>query len=192
MKLPLSFYLADDVVQLAQMLIGCSLHTNFNGLHKAVLITETEAYAGINDRASHAWNGRFTKRIATMYKQGGIAYVYLCYGIHHLFNIVTAAEGTPHAILIRGGIPLSNALAKQQPSGYKSNRELQLNGPGKLSKDLGISVAHNGISLLGDHIWVEAAGFEVKDTQILRKSRVGIDYAGEDAGLPYRFVFNGA
>ena len=102
MKIPLSFYQSDDVVFLARSLLGKSLLTFLDGKLTGGIITETEAYAGINDKASHAYGGRKTKRTEVMYREGGVCYVYLCYGIHYLFNVVTGKKDVPHAVLIRG------------------------------------------------------------------------------------------
>ena len=101
-KLKRSFYLNEDVVRLSRDLLGKVLCTKIQGKYTSGIITETEAYAGVIDRASHAYNNRRTKRTEIMYHKGGVAYVYLCYGIHNLFNVVTNVEGIPHAILIRG------------------------------------------------------------------------------------------
>src|SRR5689334_6239605 len=106
MVLPGSFYTRTDVVKIARELLGKVLVTNFDGVHTAGVIVETEAYAGETDKASHAYGGRRTQRTEIMYMHGGAAYVYLCYGIHHLFNVVTNARDTPHAILIRAIEPI--------------------------------------------------------------------------------------
>src|SRR5690606_14121982 len=134
MKLPLSYYLGEDVVATARDLIGRVLCTSFNGAVTKGIITETEAYNGIVDKASHAYGGRRTPRNEIMYHRGGTAYVYLCYGIHHLFNIVTNDAGIPHAVLVRGIIPLSPADEKmmgirrnKQKLSYRDNF-----GPGKI------------------------------------------------------------
>ena len=100
-KLSADFYQRDDVLLISHELLGKVLCTNFHGKLTSGIIVETEAYAGITDKASHAYGGRRTKRTKTMYASGGTAYVYLCYGIHHLFNIVTNKENIPHAVLIR-------------------------------------------------------------------------------------------
>ncbi|HEY9560748.1 MAG TPA: DNA-3-methyladenine glycosylase, partial [Anseongella sp.] len=101
MKLSDVFYQREDVVQISRELLGKYLFTRLNGEITGGMIVETEAYHGPEDRASHAWKGRFTNRTRVMYGQGGMAYVYLCYGIHHLFNVVTAGNGVPHAVLVR-------------------------------------------------------------------------------------------
>ena len=106
MKLGPNFYRRDDVVQISRELLGKVLCTDLDGELAKATITETEAYAGETDKASHAYGGRRTKRTEPIYAQGGVAYVYLCYGIHHLFNVVTNVAGIPHAILIRAGTAL--------------------------------------------------------------------------------------
>ena len=185
MKLPLSYYLQEDVVEIARDLIGKKLVTNFNGKLTSGIITETEAYAGETDRASHAFGGRRTERTETMYARGGISYVYLCYGIHHLFNIVTNQKDIPHAVLIRGILPLDGTEIIQERR--KSSLPLHkiAAGPGTLSKALGITTRNNGISLVKAEIWVESS--EIKPIQIKKGARIGVDYAGKDALLPYRF-----
>ena len=100
-KLTLSFYQRSDVVQIAKELLGKILVTRWDGIETSGRIVEVEAYNGIVDKASHAAGGRRTNRNEVMYGEGGVSYVYLCYGIHHLFNVVTNRPGTPHAILIR-------------------------------------------------------------------------------------------
>src|ERR1041385_1383130 len=100
-KLPRSFYLRDNVLSITEELLGKFLVTKFNGVITSGMITEAEAYGGVIDSASHAFNGRRTNRTEIMYALGGTAYIYLCYGIHHLFNVVTNEKDIPHAILIR-------------------------------------------------------------------------------------------
>ena len=186
MKLPRRFYLRDDVVEISRDLLGKVLCTKLNGSVTKAVITETEAYAGATDRASHAYDGRRTKRTEPMYARGGTAYVYLCYGIHHLFNVVTNEIDIPHAVLIRAGKPLegSNLMRKR-----RNKREVDgslLAGPGA-PQGLGITTDLTGISLLEDRIWIEDQAIEVDPTEIEVGPRVGVDYAEEDAQRPYRF-----
>lgn len=188
MKLPRSYFLNDKVVDIAKDLIGKMLFTNFDGTTTAGIIIETEAYAGIDDRASHAWGGRHTARTEVMYRGGGAAYVYLCYGIHHLFNIVTNTAGIPHAVLIRGVTACYGNDIIQQRMGAQSYNKGIIIGPGKVSKALGIKVAHTGTDLTGDTIWLEHSGKQTKPEDIIITTRIGIDYAGQDALLPYRFI----
>lgn len=188
MKLPRSFYFNPDVVHIAKELIGKCLITNFNNSITSGYITETEAYAGITDKASHAYGGRFTKRTEVMYREGGIAYIYLCYGIHSLFNIVTNIKGVPHAILIRGIEPASGKEIMSKRLGQISLGEDSGCGPGKVSKLLGIHHSQTGTDLFGDKIWLEEMNFTVDVKKLKVKPRIGVGYAGEDAYLPYRFI----
>jgi len=188
-KLTHSFYQRTNVVQLAKNLLGKELVTHINGTTTSGIITETEAYNGVTDRASHAFGGRLTERTKTMYAAGGISYVYLCYGIHHLFNVVTNTEGVPHAVLIRNIQPaqgIETVLARRNKK--KVDKTIST-GPGTLSQALAITTKiHNGISLLGDVIWIEDSGILISENNIEVTPRIGVDYAGEDAKLPYRFL----
>ena len=198
MLLPPSFFLRPDVVQVAMELIGKKIVTCFDGKITSGIICETEAYAGVTDRASHAFGGRRTARTEIMYAAGGKAYIYLCYGIHSLFNIVTNAEGIPHAVLIRGIIP---AEGTEIMLGRTATARLSTGagtGPGKVSKLLGIHYSHSGLLLsnisgttVPPAIWVENEVLAVDPGMITAGPRVGVDYAGADALLPYRFRLRG-
>jgi len=187
-KLDSSFYHREDVVQLGRELLGKVLCTDLPGGLTSVVITETEAYAGVDDRASHAYGGRRTRRTEPMYREGGIAYVYLCYGIHHLFNVVTAGRETPHAILIRAGNPVQGAAAMLQRRGKAGVDKTLLAGPGSLAQAMGITTKLSGESLLGNRIWIENRGLSIAESRVRVGPRVGVDYAAEDAALPYRFI----
>lgn len=185
--LPLDYYQHDNVLHLAQNLLGKCLITRIEGKITAGMIVETEAYNGALDRASHAYNGLRTARTETMYAQGGVAYIYLCYGIHHLFNIVTAPLNNPQAILIRAiepieGIPVMLQRRKMAQSHYRL-----CSGPGTLSQALGITKQFDGCLLTQAPIWVENRGVTVSKKDILASPRVGIDYAKEHKDLPWRF-----
>lgn len=185
-KLNASYYLNPDVVFLAKDLIGKTLCTRINGTHTAGIITETEAYAGVNDKASHAYNGRRTNRTETMYSKGGVSYVYLCYGIHKLFNIVTNVKDVPHAILVRAIYPTVGVEEIVRRRGAKLSPHLCV-GPGKVSQALGIDLLHNNLSLTGQEIWLQDDGVRVNPSDIQTGPRIGVDYAGEDTKLPFRF-----
>lgn len=188
-KLPASFYEGDDVVMLARQLIGKLLVTDRDGGRCSGRIIETEAYNGITDKASHAFGGRRTARTEIMYAHGGVAYVYLCYGIHHLFNVVTNNNGIPHAILIRAIEPIEGKEIMMQRLGInKWNADIGA-GPGKVTKALGISVKDSGFSLSSDQLFIADDGFVPEE--IIATPRIGVDYAGEDALLPFRFVIPG-
>jgi DNA-3-methyladenine glycosylase len=186
MKLQNDFYLRADVVQVARDLLGKFLITKLNGIYTSGIITETEAYAGIADKASHAYGNRRTQRTLTLYKTGGVAYVYLCYGIHHLFNVVTNAENIPHAVLIRSVEPVDGIKKMQKRRNQAAVNQLTT-GPGKLSQALGITTRLDGHSLLQNSVCIEDAGYIVKQDNIFITKRIGVDYAGSDAKLPYRF-----
>ena len=185
LPLPLdrSFYMQHDVVRVARSLLGKVLATHFNGQRTSGIITETEAYAGTTDRASHAYGGRRTPRNEVMYRSGGTAYVYLCYGIHHLFNVVTHHQDIPHAVLIRAIHPLEGTSLMQERR--RPNRPTT-GGPGTLSMALGIRIAHNGADLTCGPIRIEDHGITFPERSIITGPRVGVDYAGADALLPYR------
>lgn len=190
-KLPYSFYQNADVNDLAVQLLGKQLYTQIDGQLTGGTIVETEAYKGVEDRASHAYGGRFTPRTQTMYQAGGLSYVYLCYGIHHLFNVVTAPEGTPHAVLIRGLEPntgLDVMLERRSMTIIKPNLTA---GPGALAKALGIDRTLNAKDLMGEEIWIEDNGIHYADDQIVAVPRVGVDYAGDHAFFPWRYYVKG-
>jgi len=185
--LPRSFYLNEDVLALTQSLLGKVLVTKIDGMVTSGVIIETEAYYGIEDKACHAYNHRKTERTKTMYLEGGVGYVYLCYGLHHLFNIVTAKAGVPHAVLIRAIKPLSGQemmLKRRKMTTIKPNLSA---GPGTLSQALGITRALNGLPLTKAPIWVEDHGIIIPKNQIIAGPRVGIDYAEEYRDMPWRF-----
>jgi DNA-3-methyladenine glycosylase len=190
-RLPKSFYLRNDVVQISRELIGKRLVSHLNGQRTSGLIVETEAYLGEIDRASHAYGRRRTSRTEVMFGEGGLAYVYLCYGIHHLFNVVVSPRDVPHAILIRAlepeeGVPLMLARCQK-----KRLDQTLTGGPGCLTRALGITCAHTGMSLIRNSpVWIED-GREPTPDQIEVGTRVGVAYAGKDALLPYRFLLKG-
>ena len=185
-KLPRDYYIENDTLWLARDMIGKYLWCNLDDYGPvAGIIIETEAYMGAKDRASHAFGNRLTPRTSTMYRKGGIAYIYLCYGIHHLFNVVTAPEGIPHAVLVRGVVPVNGKEKMKMRTGkYPAD---VLDGPGKFTKAMGIKTLHNGLSLDGNKLWIEDRGILVDKENIQTSARIGVDYAGEDAMLPWRF-----
>ncbi|MFI5156490.1 MAG: DNA-3-methyladenine glycosylase, partial [Chitinophagales bacterium] len=190
-KLGDQFFNRRDVVRIARELIGKVLVTSFDGLPTSGRIVETEAYVGITDRASHAFGGRRTERTDIMYKKAGTSYVYLCYGIHHLFNVVTNKENIPHAILVRALQPLEGIETMLQRTGKKKLDHTLTRGPGNLSKALGLTTRHSGEDLFGDDLFIGEDGFKIHASDIVVTSRIGVEYAGEDARLPYRFFLKG-
>lgn len=190
-KLTQSFYQQEDILAVAQMLLGKQLFTKIDGVLTGGTIVETEAYNGIIDKASHAFGGRFTSRTSTMYKTGGVAYVYLCYGIHHLFNVVCGSEGNPLAVLIRGVEPFEGIDAMLQRRKMQTLTGRITAGPGALAQALGINKNLNAKDLLGNEVWIEDNGFVFEPSQIIASPRVGVDYAGDHALLPWRFYIKG-
>lgn len=186
--LPLSFYQREDVVQIARELIGKELVSDVDGQRTAGMIVETEAYAGEIDRASHAYGRRRTKRTEIMYAPGGVAYVYLCYGIHHLFNVVSNAHDIPHAILVRALEPTEGIDIMLKRCGKKKLDKTLTAGPGNLTKALGITTALSGSSLINGIIRIEDKGRKITENKVLADTRVGVSYARDDAYLPYRFL----
>ena len=187
MLLKSDFYRRNDILAVSRELLGKVLVTRLDGAVTAAVITETEAYAGVGDRASHAFGGRRTARTEPMFAAGGIAYVYLCYGIHHLFNVVVGDAGNPLAVLIRAGEGIEGTatiLDRRRKSRPQSGL---LTGPGNLARGLGITTALTGRDLYGPSLWIEDREFVVAREDVLAGPRVGVDYAGEDAQLPYRF-----
>lgn len=190
-KLPFSFYQNDDVNALALQLLGKRLFTRINGAVTGGIIVETEAYKGVEDKASHAYGGRFTDRTKVMYENGGLSYVYLCYGIHHLFNVVTGPEATPHAVLIRGLEPLTGLELMMERRGMSVLKPNITAGPGALAKALGIDRLLNAKDLTGEEIWIEDALPEWSISEAVAGPRVGVDYAGDHALLPWRYYVKG-
>lgn len=189
-KIQKAFYQRADVVQIAKELLGKYVFTCFDGMRTGGMITETEAYAGVVDKASHAYNNRRTQRTEVMYAEGGTAYVYLCYGMHSLFNVVTHQKDVPHAVLIRAIEPMEGIeLMLQRTSKQQLTKDFGI-GPGKVAKALGIHYSHSGLSLMGNEIWLEDKGIVPNKEEISITTRIGVAYAAEDALLPYRFIFN--
>lgn len=185
------FYGHKDVVFIARQLLGKILVTNISNIITAARIVETEAYNGIVDKASHAFGDRRTNRTEVMYGEGGVAYVYLCYGIHHLFNIVTNKVGVAHAVLVRGAEPLVGVEDMLIRTGKTKLDASLTRGPGNVSKALGIATLHTGTHLGGNNIYLADDGFKYPEDEIGVSPRIGVDYAAEDALLPYRFYVRG-
>ena len=191
-KLGIDFYQRTNVLSIAKELLGKILVTKWNGIETSGRIVEVEAYNGVVDKASHAAGGRRTNRNEVMYGEGGVSYVYLCYGIHHLFNVVTNRRETPHAVLIRALEPMKGIDVMLERTGKKKLDYTLTKGPGNVSKALGIFFKqHSGLSLLSKELFIAEDDFKLKKTDIVASPRIGVDYAGEDASLPYRFFIRG-
>jgi len=191
LKLNSDYYLNEDVISLAKDLLGKVLYTKIEGEITAGVITETEAYFGIKDKASHAFGSRRTARTETMFAQGGIAYVYLCYGIHNLFNVVTSAKDNPNAVLVRSIEPLIGVEIIEERRSMPRTKAAISAGPGSAAKALGIDRTFNAKDLSGDEIWIEDHQIYFNPDQISISPRVGVAYAQEHALLPLRFFVKG-
>ena len=187
MKLTDTFYQRTNVVKIARDLIGKVLFTNVDGIITGGVIVETEAYSW-KERGCHAYKAKKTPRNSIMFEKGGYTYVYLCYGMHYLFNIVTNREAVPEAVLIRALEPLQGVDEMVIRRGKIINPYHLTSGPGKLTKAMGIDRKLNGKYLTDDEVWVEDLGRRIKPGGIAASPRIGIDYAGEDALLPWRFT----
>lgn len=185
MKLDKSFFLRDSVTEVARELLGKTLYTNFDKQLTAGIVVETEAYS-YTEKACHAYNNRRTARTETLFRDGGTCYVYLCYGIHKLFNIVTNNEGTAEAVLIRAVEPVEGMETMLYRRGFDRETVALTSGPGKLSQALGIGLKHDKTTLFEDDIWLEDNGIDSRG--IDESPRIGVAYAQEDALLPWRFT----
>jgi len=183
------FFSGEDVLLIARKLIGMRLNTLIDNKLTSGIITEAEAYAGETDRASHAFGGRRTRRTETMYQQAGLAYIYLCYGIHSLLNVVTNIEGIPHAVLIRAVYPVSGLDIMERRINRRINPVKDGSGPGKVTKLMGLDCSYNATDMtVSNVLWIEDSDFRFSRRLIKSTPRIGVDYAGEDALLPYRYL----
>ncbi len=190
-KIPLSFYSRKDVVQIAKELIGKIVVTNFDGNITSGKIVETEAYVGLTDKASHSFGNKRTARNEHMYSPPGTAYVYICYGMHQMLNVVTNDKDVPDAVLIRAVEPLDGIDIMLKRTGKKSLDKTLTRGPGNVGKALGIFKHHSGLHLLDDSIYLIENKDKITNDQIGISKRIGVEGAGADALLPYRFYVKG-
>lgn len=190
-KLPLSFYQRNNVVLVARELLGKYVYANISGQLCGGIIIETEAYRGSEDRGSHAYNNRRTPRNEIMFGAGGVIYMYICYGIHDMLNIVSGTEGMSHAILIRAIEPLTGInIMRERRNLYDQDKRL-CQGPGSLSKALGLNKLHNGTDLQKDEIWIEDKGLSYLDEEVVATARVGMNFEGPYKQIPWRFYVKG-
>jgi len=200
-KLPKSFYTRSDVVLIAKQLLGKYLVTDINDKITVGKIVETEAYCGATDKACHAHLNKKTQRTKIMFEEGGVAYVYLVYGMYKLFNIITNEYGKADAVLIRAVEPVEGIETmlerrkmekiKDATDNFKLKRNLTA-GPGIMSLAMGIELSDYGQDLTENRIWIEDRQEKnkqeiIQENQIIASSRVNIDYAEEDKHLPWRF-----
>ncbi|MEO6406542.1 MAG: DNA-3-methyladenine glycosylase [Ferruginibacter sp.] len=190
-KLNLAFYERDDVVQVAEDLLGKILVTNIDGQQTSGRIVETEAYVALTDKASHSFNGKRTARNDHMYAEAGTAYVYICYGMHQMMNVVTNKKDVPDAVLIRALEPLKGIDIMQQRTGKPSLDNTLTRGPGNVGKAMGLFKKHSGLFLLDDEISIYDDKYRLEKKLLGISKRIGVESAGADALLPYRFFIKG-
>lgn len=172
-KITRGFY-ARDTLTVARELIGLYLVREDRGTRRIGRIVETEAYQGPEDLAAHSSRGR-TRRTEVMFGPPGHAYVYFIYGFWNCLNVVTEAEGVPHAVLLRALEPVAGIEEKTW-------------GPGLLCRSMHIDRSLNGADLCGDVLWLERPpASSARAPRIARSARIGVDYAGEWARRPWRF-----
>jgi DNA-3-methyladenine glycosylase len=187
-KVPLEFYLRKEVLQLSKELLGKVLCTrSAEGIVTSGMIVEVEAYKAPEDKASHAYGNLRSARTETLFSQGGVCYIYLCYGMHHLFNVVTNNEGIPHAILIRALEPLQGIELMKERRNRDVIDKVLTSGPARLAQALGLNQKMDRSSLLSSSLWIEEGEREVKEKEIKSTTRVGVGYAKEYASKPWRF-----
>jgi DNA-3-methyladenine glycosylase len=185
--LPISFYSRPDVTEISRDLLGKRLCSHVDGVFTSGIIIETEAYCGRNDKACHANNGKRTPRTEVMFGNPGHAYIYLCYGIHHLFNVVTNRKGLADAVLVRAVLPESGIGVMKERRNRDDIPNLA-NGPGKFTCALGITTSLNRHSLNNPPVWIENTDYKVDPYQVTKSKRIGIDYAGDDANRLWRYT----
>jgi len=185
-KLLRSFYNRSDVLVIAQELLGKTLCTKINQQVCKAKITEVEAYCGRTDEGCHAYPNKRTKRTEIMYSEGGYAYIYLCYGIHTMFNIVTNVEGLANCILVRAIEPIEGIDLMQQRRSLKKASYQIGRGPGCVGQAMGMQLNLYGTDLLSDIIWIESAS-DLKPKEIGVSARIGMNFDGPDKDLPWRF-----
>lgn len=193
-KLGIQFYKRQDVVAIARELLGKIIVTKFDDIITSGRIVETEAYIGLTDKASHSFGGKRTARNEQMYAAAGTAYVYICYGMHHLFNVVTNEKNIPDAVLIRAVEPLQGITTMLKRTKKKILDNTLTKGPGNVGKALGISKDHSGLNLLSNKIFISEdipGNNLLTDALIGSSKRIGVESAGAAALLPYRFYVKG-
>ncbi len=186
-RLERSFYLNTNAVEIARNLLGKVIYSSVDKIITGGVIVETEAYKGPEDVGSHSYNGKRTVRNEMMYAEGGLVYMYICYGIHNMLNIVTGPEGSSHAVLIRALEPVTGIDVMRQRRSVFDNDKRLCKGPGALCKAMGLSKKHNGVSLAGDTVWIEDRGTVLTDDEIIASPRVGLNITGPYRDIPWRF-----
>ena len=191
-KLQKGFYDRQDVIQIAKELLGKVVVTNLGGKITSGRIVETEAYVAITDKASHSFAGRRTPKNEHMYCKAGTAYIYICYGMHQMLNVVTNKKNIPDAVLIRAIEPIKGIDIMLKRAGKLVFNNTLSKGPGNVGKVLGISKQYSGINLLGEDIYIYVDDESNIPAELVGVSkRIGVESAGAAALLPYRFYIRG-
>jgi DNA-3-methyladenine glycosylase len=190
-KLERREYAGRSPARAARFLLGKALCVRAPDGYAEGLITETEAYGGAEDAACHAHLNRRTARTEIMFAAGGVAYVYLCYGLHRMFNIITGPAESPEAVLVRAvRITAGHEVVRRRRRGVVEKD--WASGPGRVCAALGIGLHHYGADLAGEEIWLEDRGVRVPKVRVATGPRVGIDYAGDWIHVPWRFIWKAA
>lgn len=176
-----------NAVNASKFLLGKLIQTEFNHQITSGIIIETEAYLGAIDKACHAFNYKKTKRNMVMFEEGGFIYVYLCYGLHYMLNIVVNKHDIPEAVLIRSLIPFDGIefIRERRNKSFFNDLDILI-GPGNVTKGLGIDLKQN-YQLIGSDIKLFDVGIKVTDKQIIKSPRIGIDYSEEWKDIPLNF-----
>ncbi|MEO6818078.1 MAG: DNA-3-methyladenine glycosylase [Ginsengibacter sp.] len=190
-KLPESFYNRSDVLQISKEMLGKIVVTNIDNLITSGRIVETEGYVGVTDKASHAFGGRRTARNEHMYAGPATAYIYVCYGMHQMLNVVTNEKNIPDAVLIRAIEPVSGLEIMSKRTGKRPTDKTIARGPGNVGKALGINKQLSGIYLLDNQIYLLEDRHSITNEEIGISKRIGVESAGADGLLLYRFYVKG-
>ena len=192
-RLSRRFYQSSDVTTLAKALLGKFLVTEINGFRCSGMIVEAEAYRGPDDRACHAYMHRRTPRTEVMFEPGGVAYIYICYGMHHMMNVVTGPKDSAHAILIRALEPTEGIKVMAQRRNLPESDLRLAKGPGALALAMGLTKEMNGAVLHSESspVWIEDRGIQLTQTQICCSPRIGVESAGEAAHWLWRYFIKG-
>ncbi|MEP7195012.1 MAG: DNA-3-methyladenine glycosylase [Saprospiraceae bacterium] len=183
------YFLNEDVCFLAKNLLGKMLITKIDNFYTSGIIVETEAYRGPDDKASHSYLNKITPRNTTMYNHGGCSYVYICYGVHYLFNVVTAPADKAHAVLVRAIEPIEGIEIMMKRRSHATFQNTITKGPGSLSMAFGINKLHNNILLhkVNSTIQIHDIQKNYLESEIDQSTRIGVESAGESALWPWRF-----
>ena len=184
------YYESTDAREIAKFLLGKIVVSTIENLKTVAIIVETEAYMAPDDLACHARGDRRTPRTETMFGAAGMSYVYRCYGIHHLFNVVTAPEGMAHAVLIRAVQPLEGMDIMQKRRKWSNTTPQLTNGPGKWTQAMGITDTLDGLDLTTTQSWIQIFDSDglVRDDEIISGPRVGMSSLTRECGYyPWRY-----